>query len=197
MRYLIIIAIFFSSTAAADQFSVQESTRLNDTELYYISKDRRAQYNFGEDEYWFVQCRRAGMCPKYCGFNYDMFGFGFGKYDGKFFAQAGIYYVTNTLGHVDYDENLRYYLNYRFNRLDNLLQFKSYEVKNDKITFGITLGFDHKLTDRFGIKFSYQYIKVKEVITGYFTDPPQFPYLWWDPVNRDLSTVSFGFYVNF
>lgn len=192
MRYILLFLISFN--VLADQISYQESSRLNDTEFYYISKDRKAQYNFGDEDYWFIQYRRAGVCPYYCGFNYNMFGFGIGKYDGKFFAQAGIYYVTNTLGHVKYDENLRYYLNYRFNRMDNLLKFESYEAKNDKLTYGITLGFDHKLSDRFGIKASYQYIKVKEVITGYFTDPPDFPNLWWDPVNRDLSVVSIGFY---
>lgn len=180
----------FMSISLADQISIQESSRLNDTGTYFISNDRRIQYTSNN---YFIQIRRAGVCPYYCGFNYEMLGIGIHSKRGRFFAQSGIYYVDNTLGRVKFDENLYYYLNARFKSFDRPVGFSSYEVKNDKITFGITVGYDFPLTKKAGIKVSYQYLKVNENIIGYFTETS----VWWDPVKRDLSAANFGFYVNF
>lgn len=196
MKYILLFLISFN--VLADQISYQESSRLTDTDVYYISMDRRIQYSFDN---WFIQIRKSGVCPYYCGFNYNMIGLGMIKHKpvsmGMFFAQAGVYYVKNDLGHVKWDENIDYYLNARFQSMAHRREFESYEVKNDKFTFGITLGLDIPLTDSVGIKASYQYLKVKEIIIGYKTDPPAFPDLWWDPVHRDLSALNLGFYFNF
>jgi hypothetical protein len=188
MKILLLLLLPFN--VIAGQISIQESTRLTDTNTYYISTDRRIQYT--SDNY-FIQIRRAGVCPYYCGFNYEMLGIGIHSKQGRFFAQSGIYYVRNTLGRAKFNENLFYYLNARFKSFDRPVGFSSYEVKNDKITFGITVGYDFPLNKKLGIKISYQYLKVKENIIGYFTEDS----LWWDPLHRDLSAANFGFYYNF
>lgn len=196
----LILSLLTVSTCYADQFSYQESSLMNTTTTYYTNMDRRIQYNHGDKNYVFLQYRRSGVCPYYCGFNYDMYGLGIGKYfnykDIKLFAQTGYYIVDNSIGKTKYDENLLYYFNARFGDLTELRHFKSYEVKNDN-TFGITIGTDIPLTNNAGIKFNYQYMKIKEVITGYFTDKGANGALWWDPVNRDMSTLSAGFYIDF
>lgn len=199
MRWII---FFMPFSVMADQISYSQSSRITDTNSYYSSFDQNIQYNKDvNNNYVFVSLRKAGVCPYYCGFNYWMIGIGYGKSHkigiGSLFAQVGYYYVDNSVGRVKYNENLYYYLNSRFASFDNPKEFALYEVKNKKHNFGVTVGTEVPLGNNFGIKASYHYIKVKEVITGYFTDPPEGLNLWWDPVNRDLSTINLGIYYNF
>ena len=195
------VLLLLSTTAIADQLSIQESSLTTATTTYYTNIDRRAQYNYDiKDKYVFMQYRRAGACPYYCGFNYNMYGLGIGI-NHRFtfvtmFVQAGYYIIDNSLGKTAYNENLYYYMNARFKSFDKPMHFKSYEVKNDN-TFGITVGADIPFTNHTGVKFSYQYMKIKENIIGYLTEGAEFPALWWDPINRDYSTISAGFYYNF
>lgn len=198
MRLIIILMIMIMvSVAQADQISYQESSRPSDTDNYHTSKDRRLQYNFGDEQYTFLQYRQTGVCPYYCGFNYDMYGLGVGRsYKSSFatiFVQAGYYIVDNSVGKTKNNENLYYYFNRRFASFDKPVNFEKYEVKN-KNTFGVTIGADIPLNNWAGIKFSYQYMKLKENITGYFNEAETI--YWHDPVNRDLSTISAGLYVN-
>lgn len=197
------VVIFILLTAfqavKADQLSYMESTRLTNDSTYYTAQDRRLQYNFGDEDYYFLTYRRAGVCPSYCGFNYDMFGAGIGKNHKigiiTLFAQVGYYWVKNSVGKTDDNENLFLYLNTKYG-FNNIRHFKSYEVKNENAP-GISVGVDIPLNNHTGIKLSYQYLKIKENIIGYLTDPPDNINIYHDPVNRDFSTINAGVYVCF
>ncbi len=196
-----LILLIIPMISFADQLSVQESSLMNATTTYYTSADRRIQYNYDiKDKYIFMQYRRAGVCPYYCGFNYNMFGLGFGANHkigfANLFVQAGYYIIKNSIGKTKYDENLYYYFNARFAEMDNTKNFKSYEVRNNN-AYAITIGADIPMTKRAGIKISYQHMKMKENIMGYFSGPDEPLSYWQDPMNRDLSTINAGFYFNF
>ena len=194
---LMIVIMMLASITYAQQVTYQESSLANTDVFYHESADRRIQYNHGDDKYIFLQYRKAGICPYYCGFDYNMLGLGLGI-NHKFgiytlFVQSGFYIIKNSVGVTKYNENLYYYLTEKFGPHPG---FKSYEVTNDN-TFGITVGVDIPYTKNVGFKFSYQYMKVKENIIGRFTDDPGSLNLWWNPINRDLSTINAGLYYNF
>lgn len=198
---LLFALLLIPITVSANQLSISESTRLSDNSVYYMSTDRRVQFNYDlKQNYVFIQARRAGVCPYYCGFNYDMIGVGFGANHkvgfATIFVQAGYYLIKNSVGKTKNNENIYYFMNKRFMSLVHPKHFKSYEVKNDN-AYGITVGADIPLTGRAGVKISYQYMRIKENIIGNFSDPPRFPNLWQDPLNRDMSTISAGLYYNF
>ncbi len=187
--------------SCADQLSIQESSMTNSTSDYYTNRDRRVQYNYDvKDKYVFLQYRRAGACYYYCGFNYDMYGLGFGSTHNIGFAtmfiQAGYYIIDNSVGKTVYNEGVYYGLNARFKSFEKPMHFTGYEVKN-KNTYAMTIGADIPLNSYSGVKISYQHMRLKEVTIGYVDDTRSFPALWWDPVNRDYSTINAGFYVNF
>lgn len=195
---LIILAASFGEPSKAGQVSYQESTLINSDVFYSTSADRRLQVNFDTgDNYFFLQYRKAGICPYYCGFNYDMFGAGYGVRHKigvmTLFAQAGYYFIKNSVGVTKYDENLYYFLTEKFG---NHPEFKSYEVTNDNAP-GVTVGMDIPLGRAWGIGLAYQYMKVKENIIGRFTNDPKSLNLWWNPKNRDLSTISAKIYFNY
>jgi len=199
MKTLLLLLTLLPVMTYADQFSYQENTRVTDTSQYYGSHDRKFQYNFDiDDNYLFLGYRRAGTCPYYCGINYDMYGIGYGinhKSDWvTLFAQIGYYKIDNNINETKQNDNLYYYLNARFASFDNPKSFKSYSVTNSD-TFGITVGADLPLNNWMGIKLSYQYMKMKEIIRGNFNEEETI--YWHDPVNRDMSTISAGVYVNF
>lgn len=197
MIYLILLLLSFN--VVADQISYQEGSRFAETDSYHTSADRRLQYNYGDDKYAFFQIRRIGICPSYCGFNYDMAGLGLGinHHFDKFslFAQGGYYIVKNTIGHVKWDENLYYYFRSKpFG--DYPATPKSFEVQNDN-AFALTVGMDIPFNENFGFKVSYQHLKIKENIIARFDEVPGSLNLWWVPVNQNLSTLGAGLYWKF
>jgi len=203
MKILLVFVLWFLFvfSVLADQFSYMESAQTSETATYYSSGDRQIQYNWDiENKYIFLGYRKASTCPYYCGITYDMIGLGLGVNHkigiGNLYAQLGYYWIENNIGGTPYNENLYYYLNARFASFDNPKRFKSYEVTNSN-EFSFSVGVDIPITSYLNFKVGYQYLKMKENIIGNFSDPPEFPNLWWDPVNRDLSTFNVGMGVVF
>ena len=192
MKYIILILVFISPSVFADQLTYTELNRVSSDNYYYGSQDRRLQYNHGEDKYLFLSYEQMSVCPYYCGFMYSLYGLGFGVKHNlgsvKLFAQAGYYIIKNSIESTKYNENLYYYLNQRFSS-GSWVSFDSYEVKNDNSP-GISMGMEIPYNDNFSFVFGYRYLKIKETITGYFN--PEKTRLWWDPVNRDMSSYFAG-----
>jgi len=199
MKYLILLLLPFS--VFADQISLQGSTRVTNSADYYTVKDRRIQYNYDlKDDYIFLQYRQIGVCPTYCGFRYEAKGIGYGINHkvGKFnfFAQAGYYFIDNSVGVTQHNESIEYHLNNRYSFFGGGYQkFKSFEVETED-TYGITLGFDIPIRD-YGFKVSYTHMAIKEVLIGRFNYDPSSLNLWWEPVRRSQDTINAGFYWNF
>ena len=197
MKYLLLLLLSFP--VYADQISYQESAQLSNQDHIYTSADRRLQYNYGDKKYGFLQIRKMGVCPDYCGVDFLMLGLGLGVNHNfgvlSVFAQGGYYFVKNSAGVTKDDENLYYYFR-AHPEFGTLRPVKSYEVKTDN-AISFTVGMDIPYNKNAGFKLSYQYLKIKQNIIARFTDDPNSLNLWWVPQNYDYSSINAGIYIKF
>lgn len=200
-KLLAILLLVVSGTVSAGQFSWQEDSWITQTTYYHGSQDRRIQLNIAIDEkkYIYLGYRQFSVLPYYGGFQYKVPVIGFGAQhksgDFTFYGQLGVGKISDDFGGTkDFDENLYHYFTHKFGPHPT---FKHYSVRHDDYTPVVQVGVDFAITNNFGVKFSYQHMKIKEVLIGHFSDNLENKNVWWDINNRNISNIGAGFYYNF